>query len=128
MTGVLVFGSMAQKAEKSGNLYRLTGLLEVERPDGPCFHIHKLDDLRIFVGIDYPVALRRDAKSTPLIFCLVPTNFVIGASDYKISVSDYIISAGDFIISASDNKIGRHSAIFLCLCRYVFLRIIWVFQ
>ena len=82
----------------------------------------------LFVGIDYPVALRRDAKSTPLIFCLVPTNFVIGASDYKISVSDYIISAGDFIISASDYKIGRHSAIFLCLCRYVFLRINWVVQ
>ena len=107
MTGVLVFGSMAQKAEKSGNLYRLTGLLEVERPVGPCFHIHKLDDLRIFVGIDYPVALRRDAKSIPLIFCLVPTDFVIGASDYKI---------------------GRHLAIFLCLCRYVFLRINWVVQ
>ena len=47
MTGVLVFGAMAQKAEKSGNLYRLTGLLEVERPDGPCFHIHNLDDFRI---------------------------------------------------------------------------------
>lgn len=80
MTGVLVFGSMAQKEEKSGNLYRLTGLLEVERPDGPCFHIHKLDDLRIFVGIDYPVALRRDAKSTPLIFCLVrkhPPRYII---------------------------------------------------
>jgi len=53
---------------------------------------------------------------------------VIGASDYKISASDYIISAGDFIISASDYKIGRHSAIFLCLCRYVFLRINWVVQ
>ena len=45
-------------------LFVKAGLLEVERPDGLCLHVHELDDLGVLVGVDHPVSFGMGAKRT----------------------------------------------------------------